>query len=135
MNVAGAKDRQFRCGPSRRGRSSARSRLTARPGSTASCVADRPERPARAISFGREVRDALARRQQWLIGAGSPVRSRTGSASTAPTSWTGAAAASSSVCAGQLSGALGLGYAEARPGERIEGVYRRRSSSPAAALP
>lgn len=79
----------------------------------------------RDAGFGREVRDALARRRQWLVEQElaredqhrtiyrrdllSVLRRR-----------------ELTRIATQLSGELGLAYAEPRQGDRIEGVYRRR---------
>ncbi|BCG97254.1 MULTISPECIES: relaxase/mobilization nuclease RlxS [unclassified Mesorhizobium] len=86
-------------------------------------VAERPE-PLRNSGFGHEVREAHARRRQWLIAQGlaheeqdrvvyranmiSILRQR-----------------ELNRVAGQLSDQLGLSYAEAQPGERIEGTLRR----------
>lgn len=86
-------------------------------------VAERPE-PLRNSGFGHEVREAHARRRQWLIAQGlaheeqdrvvyranmiSILRQR-----------------DLNRVAGQLSDQLGLSYAEAQPGERIEGTLRR----------
>jgi type IV secretory pathway VirD2 relaxase len=86
-------------------------------------VAETPE-ALRDAGFGREVREALARRRQWLIEEGlahaeedrvvyradllARLRRR-----------------ELLRVAGQLSGELGLPYADTRPGERIEGIYRR----------
>ncbi|OBQ92004.1 relaxase/mobilization nuclease RlxS, partial [Mesorhizobium sp. AA23] len=87
-------------------------------------VADGPER-LRNSGFGHEVREAQARRRQWLIaqGLGREEQDRI-------------------VCranmlsilrqrelnrvAGQLSEELGLSYSEAKPGVRIEGTLRRK---------
>ncbi|CAN7739271.1 relaxase/mobilization nuclease RlxS [Mesorhizobium amorphae] len=86
-------------------------------------VAERPE-PLRNSGFGHEVREAHARRRQWLIAQGlaheeqdrvvyranmiSILRQR-----------------ELNRVAGQLSDQLGLSYAEAQPGKRIEGTLRR----------
>ncbi|QKC98802.1 relaxase/mobilization nuclease RlxS [Mesorhizobium sp. NZP2298] len=85
--------------------------------------AERPE-ALRDSGFGREVREAQAHRRQWLIAQGlahekqdrivyranvlSILRQR-----------------ELNRVAGQLSEELGLAYAEAQPGERIEGTLRR----------
>ncbi|RWL20921.1 relaxase/mobilization nuclease RlxS [Mesorhizobium sp.] len=86
-------------------------------------VADRPE-PLHGSGFGRDVREAQARRRQWLIAQGlayeeqdrivyranmlSILRQR-----------------ELNRVAGQLSEELGLPYAEARSGGRVEGTLRR----------
>ncbi|TIO74961.1 relaxase/mobilization nuclease RlxS [Mesorhizobium sp.] len=86
-------------------------------------IADRPE-ALRDSGFGREVREAQARRRQWLIAQGlaheeqdrivyranmlSMLRQR-----------------ELNRVAGQLSEELGLSYVEARSGERVEGRLRR----------
>lgn len=86
-------------------------------------VSDRPE-TVRNSGFGRDVREALARRRQWLMAEGlaheqqdrivyranmiSILRQR-----------------ELNRIAGQLSDELGLPYAEARSGRRIEGTLRQ----------
>lgn len=85
-------------------------------------VADRPE-SLRDGGFGREVGDALARRRQWLIGAGL-ARAEQDRVVYRADLLDRLRRRELLRVAGQLSGELGLGYAEARPGERIEGVYR-----------
>jgi hypothetical protein len=80
--------------------------------------------PTRDAGFGREVREALARRRQWLIEQGFAceeqdrvVYRRDLLAVLRRRELTRVAA--------QLSSELGLAYAEQKPGERIEGIYRR----------
>ncbi|MFI5024289.1 MAG: relaxase/mobilization nuclease RlxS [Alphaproteobacteria bacterium] len=87
-------------------------------------VADSPT-PLRDAGFGRQVSEALAPRRQWLIeqelARGEQDRTvyranMLGLLRRRELARVGA----------QLSGELGLRYAEMEPGERIEGVYRRR---------
>ena len=86
-------------------------------------VGDRPE-TSRDAGFGREVRDALARRRQWLIEQNlaheeqDRVVYRANMLALLQRREVNRAA-------GQLSGELGLAYTEVRSGERVEGVYRR----------
>ncbi len=86
-------------------------------------VADAPV-SLRDSGFGHEVRDALARRRQWLIeqNLARGDQSRTIYRANILGMLRGRELAR---VAGQLSGELGLDYAEVRSGERIEGVYRR----------
>lgn len=78
----------------------------------------------RDMGFGREVREALVRRRQWLVEQGFAteeqnriVYRRDLLAALRRREFTRVAA--------QLSGELGLAYLEPRHGERIEGIYRR----------
>jgi hypothetical protein len=87
-------------------------------------VADAPT-VTRDAGFGREVREALARRRQWLVEQGLAreeqnriIYRRDLLAVLRRRELTRVAT--------QLSGELGLAYAEPRPGERVDGVYRRR---------
>lgn len=86
-------------------------------------MAAQPESP-RDAGFGREVRDALAQRRQWLIVENlahqdqGRVVFRAGLLDTLRRR-------ELARVAGQLSGELGLAYVEAGKGERIDGVYRR----------
>ena len=86
-------------------------------------VGDRPE-TSRDAGFGREVRDALARRRQWLIEQNlaheeqDRVVYRANMLALLQRREVNRAA-------GQLSGELGLAYAEVRSGDGVEGVYRR----------
>jgi type IV secretory pathway VirD2 relaxase len=86
-------------------------------------VADRPE-ALRDGGFGREVRDALAQRRQWLIGEGLARAEPDGIVYHADL-LARLRRRELLRIAGQLSGELGLAFAEARPGQRIEGIYRR----------
>jgi type IV secretory pathway VirD2 relaxase len=86
-------------------------------------VGPAPE-PTRDTGFGREVRDAVERRRLWLIEQGLAKADQTGTRYRANLLETLLRRDLSRV-AGQLSDELGLGYVEARPGARIEGVYRR----------
>jgi type IV secretory pathway VirD2 relaxase len=86
-------------------------------------VAEAPE-PLRDGGFGREVRDALARRRQWLI------EQELARDEHDRTIYRGNMLGilrrrELTRLAGQLSGDLGLNYFEVRQGERVEGVYRR----------
>lgn len=87
-------------------------------------VSTMPE-PLRDAGFGREVRDALNRRRQWLIEQGL---AREGQDRTVYRTNLLAVLQQREIArvAGQLSGELGLAYAEVRSGERIDGIYRRQ---------
>lgn len=80
--------------------------------------------PPRDAGFGREVREALDRRRQWLIAQGLAQEEQGRIVIRANLLATLRRRELARV-AGQLSSELGLGYAEARNGERIEGLYRR----------
>ena len=80
--------------------------------------------PLRDAGFGREAREALDRRRQWLIAQGLAQEEHGRIVIRANLLATLRRRELARV-AGQLSGELGLGYAEARNGERIEGIYRR----------
>ncbi|WP_287459249.1 relaxase/mobilization nuclease RlxS [Sphingomonas sp.] len=86
-------------------------------------VATDPE-PLREAGFGREARTALAARRQWLIAEGL-AQEEQGRIVYRANLLAVLRRRELSRIAGQLSDELGLGYAEARPGERIEGIYRR----------
>jgi len=86
-------------------------------------ITDRPE-PLRDAGFGREAREALARRRQWLIEQDLAREEQDRIVYRANLLATLRRRELNRV-AGQLSDELGMPYAEARPGERIEGVYRR----------
>ncbi|HLG90330.1 MAG TPA: relaxase/mobilization nuclease RlxS [Alphaproteobacteria bacterium] len=81
--------------------------------------------PLRDAGFGREVRDAQARRRQWLIEQelarrdGDRIIYRENMLRLLQRRELARAA-------GQLSEELGLRYIETRPNDRVEGVYRRR---------
>jgi hypothetical protein len=86
-------------------------------------VAETPT-PIRDLGFGRDVRDALTRRRQWLIEQGFAREEQD------RTLYRGNMLSQLRDCelkrvGGQLSGEMGLAYTEARSGTRIEGVYRR----------
>ena len=74
--------------------------------------------------FGHEVQDALARRRQWLIEQNLARDDRDRTIYRANMLGMLRRRELTRV-AGQLSGELGLDYAEVRSGERIEGLYRR----------
>jgi type IV secretory pathway VirD2 relaxase len=86
-------------------------------------IADAPE-PLRDAGFGREARQALAARRQWLIDQGlarqdqDQVIYRAGLL-------TRLQRRDLIVAAEGLARETGLNFSEARPGQRIEGVYRR----------
>ncbi|ALR19264.1 relaxase/mobilization nuclease RlxS [Sphingobium baderi] len=80
--------------------------------------------PPRDAGFGREVREALDRRRQWLIAQGL-AREEQGRTVIRTNLLATLRRRELARVAGQLSSELGLGYAEARNGERIEGLYRR----------
>jgi type IV secretory pathway VirD2 relaxase len=79
----------------------------------------------RDAGFGREVRDALTRRRQWLMEQGL-AREDKGRTIYRRDLLAILRRRELTRVATQLSGELGLAYAEPRPGERIEGLYRRR---------
>lgn len=80
--------------------------------------------PLRDAGFGRETRVALDRRRQWLIAQGL-ARQEQGRIVIRANLLAVLRRRELARVAGQLSDELGLGYAEAKSGERIEGVYRR----------
>ena len=80
--------------------------------------------PMRDAGFGREARTALAARRQWLIAEGL-AQEEQGRVVIRANLLAALRRRELSRVAGQLSDELGLGYAEAKPGERIEGIYRR----------
>jgi hypothetical protein len=86
-------------------------------------VADAPV-PLRDGGFGREVQDALARRRQWLIEQELARKEQDRTIYRANMLGILRRRELTRV-AGQLSGELGLDYAEVRSGERVEGIYRR----------
>jgi type IV secretory pathway VirD2 relaxase len=87
-------------------------------------VANEPQ-PLRDSGFGREVRSALALRRQWLLSqelaeeAEGEFRWRSGMLAALRQRELSAAAT-------QLSDELGIPFAAVEPGQRIEGVVRRR---------
>ena len=78
----------------------------------------------RDAGFGRDVRDALERRRQWLMAEGLAQEEQGRVIFRASLLETLRRRELSRV-AGQISDELGLRYAEARSGERIEGIHRR----------
>lgn len=80
--------------------------------------------PLRDGGFGRDVREALERRRQWLVAEGLAQEERGRLIFRAKLLETLRRRELIRV-AGQLSDELGLRYAEARSGERIEGIHRR----------
>jgi hypothetical protein len=74
--------------------------------------------------FGREVRDALARRRQWLIEQ-DLAREEQGGVVYRSNMLAVLQRRELLRMAGQLSDELGLAFVEVRSGERVEGVYRR----------
>ena len=87
-------------------------------------VADTPTR-VRDAGFGREVRESLTQRRQWLIEQELARQEQDQTVYRA--NMLGLLRRREVARVGaQLSGELGLRYAEMEPGERIEGIYRRR---------
>ncbi|MBG6116577.1 MULTISPECIES: relaxase/mobilization nuclease RlxS [unclassified Sphingobium] len=80
--------------------------------------------PLRDAGFGRDVREALDRRRQWLIAEGL-AQEEQGRLIFRANLLEMLRRRELNHVAGQLSDELGLRYTEARSGERIEGVYRR----------
>lgn len=80
--------------------------------------------PVRDVGFGREVREALGRRRQWLIEQGL-AREEGERTKYARTMLAELRTRELRRVAAQLSGELGLAYTEARSGARIDGIYRR----------
>ncbi len=79
----------------------------------------------RDAGFGREVREVLARRRQWLME--QELARAEEDRVIYPANLLGLLRRRELTRVGaQLSGELGRPYAEAQPGERIEGTYRRR---------
>nr|WP_295742457.1 relaxase/mobilization nuclease RlxS [uncultured Acidocella sp.] len=74
--------------------------------------------------FGHDVRDALARRRQWLIEQ-DMAREEQGQTVYGANLLGILRRRELARAGGQLSRELGLDYAEAQSGERIEGIYRR----------
>jgi len=86
-------------------------------------VSDHPE-PSRDSGFGREVREAQARRRQWLIAEGLAHEEQDRIVYRANMLATLRRRELARV-AGQLSDQLGLSYVETRSGEPVEGTLRR----------
>jgi type IV secretory pathway VirD2 relaxase len=87
-------------------------------------IADTPT-VTRDAGFGREVREAVARRRQWLIEQ-ELARAEQDRTIYRPNLLGLLRRRELARVGAQLSGELGLHYAEAQPGDRIAGVYRRR---------
>lgn len=81
--------------------------------------------PARDAGFGREVRQAEAVRRQWLIEQGL-AEERDGSVRLRGSTLATLQRRELLRVSGQLSEELGIPFAEAKPGERIDGTLRRR---------
>ncbi|RZL85250.1 MAG: DUF3363 domain-containing protein, partial [Sphingomonas sp.] len=80
--------------------------------------------PVRNAGFGHDLRDAQARRRQWLVAQGFAEEGQAG------TAYPGGMIAALQRrellrVAGQLSDELGMSFKEAGEGARINGVYRR----------
>ena len=86
-------------------------------------VADTPT-PLRDTGFGHEVRDALARRRQWLVEQELAREEQDRTIYRANMIGILRRRELTRV-AGQLSGELGLAYVETPSGARVEGIYRR----------
>jgi hypothetical protein len=80
--------------------------------------------PLRDTGFGREAHAALDQRRQWLVAQGL-ARLERGRIVVRANLLAVLRRRELARVAGQLADELGLGYAEAKSGERIEGVYRR----------
>jgi type IV secretory pathway VirD2 relaxase len=78
----------------------------------------------RDAGFGKEVNDALARRRQWLLEQ-DLAREEQGQIVCRANLLSVLRRRDLTQAAGQLSNELGLTYAEAKPGDVVEGVYRR----------
>ncbi|MFI5024475.1 MAG: relaxase/mobilization nuclease RlxS [Alphaproteobacteria bacterium] len=87
-------------------------------------VADAPT-PVRDAGFGREARESLVQRRQWLIEQELARQEEDRTVYRANMLGLLRRRELARVAA-QLSGELGLRYTETGPGERIEGIYRRR---------
>jgi type IV secretory pathway VirD2 relaxase len=86
-------------------------------------VASDPE-TLRDAGFGKDTRAALAQRRQWLIAEGL-AQEEQGRMIYRANLLAVLRRREMNRVAGQLSDELGLSYAEAKPGQRIEGIYRR----------
>jgi type IV secretory pathway VirD2 relaxase len=86
-------------------------------------VSQAPE-PLRDAGFGRETRQALTQRRQWLIAQGLARQEQDQIVYRAGL-LTRLARRDLIAAADGLARETGLAFAEARPGQRIEGVYRR----------
>lgn len=80
--------------------------------------------PARDAGFGHDLREAQARRRQWLVAQG--FAEETGGGTTFPSGMVAALQRRELLrVAGQLADELKMPFREAAEGARIEGVYRR----------
>lgn len=79
----------------------------------------------RDAGFGKEVKDALVRRQQWLVEQELAEQGQ-GEIVYRANLLTLLRRRELARIAAQLSDDMGLVYAEAKPGSRIEGIYRRK---------
>ncbi|MDE2184532.1 MAG: relaxase/mobilization nuclease and DUF3363 domain-containing protein [Alphaproteobacteria bacterium] len=86
-------------------------------------VAREPETTS-TVGFGREVGDALQRRRQWLL-AEDLAREENSKFMIRANLLASLRRRELTRVAGQFSEKLGLAYHEAKPGDRVEGVYRR----------
>lgn len=77
-----------------------------------------------AAGFGREVSDAIGRRRQWLL-AEDLAREENGKLIIRANLLATLQRRELTRVAGQLSDDLGLAYVEAKPGDRVDGIYRR----------
>ncbi|HCW62962.1 MULTISPECIES: relaxase/mobilization nuclease RlxS [Sphingobium] len=80
--------------------------------------------PLREAGFGAEVREAMDRRRQWLIAEGL-AQEEQGRVMVRANLLSTLRRRELNRITGQLSDQLGLAYTEPRPGERIDGIYRR----------
>ncbi|OJW29947.1 MAG: conjugal transfer protein TraI [Rhodospirillales bacterium 69-11] len=80
--------------------------------------------PLRDAGFGKDARDALIRRQQWLIEQGLAEQEQDQIVYQANMLAT-LKRRELARAGGQLSSELGLAYVETKPGQRVEGTYRR----------
>ncbi len=87
-------------------------------------LVDPSNEPVRDAGFGRDLRGALERRRLWLIEQ-DLAGQQDGRTTYRPDLLATLRRRELLRIAGQLSGELGLPFAEARPGSPIEGVYRR----------
>jgi type IV secretory pathway VirD2 relaxase len=85
----------------------------------------RTQLDVRDAGFGRELNDALARRRQWLVEQDLAREDENGRVFYRANLLNTLRRRDLARAADQLSDGLGLGYAEAKSGERIEGTYRR----------
>jgi hypothetical protein len=87
-------------------------------------VSDAPT-PVYNAGFGKEVKAALTQRRQWLMSQGLGENGEFGLWKPSPNMLETLRRRELLRVAGQLSGALGLGFVESRNGDRIEGTVKR----------